>query len=141
MLFSQQVIVQNTSEIVRLKGNYLQFWFLQVTKTYEHFTSIHEHFSVFQFCSFSILIFKAGFCYFLREGIQYSIQKTREKLIFSKFQFFSQKVQFLSFQMPCHSVHYDHKSCRYLRLKYIFQFSKICIFAHFLMKNCEKLKK
>ena len=65
MLFSQQVIVQNTSEIVRLKGNYLQFSFLQVTNTYEHFTSIYEHLQellVYDFSTIARMMTQARGC-------------------------------------------------------------------------------
>ena len=41
--FSQWIFVQNTSEIVRLKALDPYFTLLQLTNTYEHFTSIYEH--------------------------------------------------------------------------------------------------
>ena len=40
---SHRIFAQNTSEFVRLKALDLYFLFLQVTSTYEHFTSIYEH--------------------------------------------------------------------------------------------------
>ena len=60
---------------------------------------------------FKFLFLSHIFATFWEGGYSTAYKKQGKKL------FFPQNVQFLSFKMPCYSMHYDHKSWRYLRLK------------------------